>query len=499
MKEMLKKYITDNYGIDKFQEIINKNYLQYQYVDEAHNVKLLLNEANVILLQNALKEIAIEFDASGIKYIAFKGAILANRLYDNIYTRFFSDIDIFVFPEYFDRALSMLYENGYDLRYPNVLSGPHHVALKKDKIVLELHKNILNPFTQIDETFLRGNLEIFNLSGSKVTTFNKTGTFLHMIYHLYMDKWLTHFNAYSIYTTKSLTTVNRFFARAYEIALFSKKYFNQINWEELISDIKRQKLRIIFNIMINDILKIFPCVFPKHFISTVTNMDYIYDERDILYKYIIDSKSANTTVENILNKYIDSQWDSRSHKNILINSVGEFTLDNPIIKTEEINNNYALVCNVQVKKSNEGIELEFRVSTDDFCFSEIKDYNTQTSDGVHLIICGTEKYSYNSIFLFPKILDDKIVVIPVNVLSSVNSEISDLLISASYQKFKSEYIVKAVLKNEFLKNNSIDEYFYLGLVISDCSSKTKKRKAELILSNPHNEWYNPICFAKIKL
>ena len=84
-------------------------------------------------------------------------------------------------------------------------------------------------------------------------------------------------------------------------------------------------------------------------------------------------------------------------------------------------------------------------------------------------------------------------------MSSVNSEISDLLISASYQKFKSEYIVKAVLKNEFLKNNSIDEYFYLGLVISDCSSKTKKRKAELILSNPHNEWYNPIYFAKIKL
>ena len=29
--------------------------------------------------------------------------------------------------------------------------------------------------------------------------------------------------------------------------------------------------------------------------------------------------------------------------------------------------------------------------------------------------------------------------------------------------------------------------------------KTKKRKAELVLSNPHNEWYNTICFAKVNI
>ena len=152
MKETLKKYIIDNYGIDRFQDVINKNYLQYQYVEDVHNVKFLLNKANVILLQNELIKIAKEFNGHGIEYIAFKGAILANRLYDNIFTRFFSDIDVFVFPKHFDNALNLLYKNGYVLRYPNVLSGTHHAALKKDKIVLELHRNILNPFTQIDET-----------------------------------------------------------------------------------------------------------------------------------------------------------------------------------------------------------------------------------------------------------------------------------------------------------------------------------------------------------
>ena len=91
------------------------------------------------------------------------------------------------------------------------------------------------------------------------------------------------------------------------------------------------------------------------------------------------------------------------------------------------------------------------------------------------------------------------VALPVNVLNGVNSKIDNSLISTSFHKFESEYIIKIVLKNEFLKINNIEEYFYLGLIISDCSSKMKKRKAELILSKPANEWYNPVHFAKIIL
>lgn len=499
MKETLKKYIMDNYGNDKFQEIIDRNYLQYQYADETHNVKMLLNKANVILLQNELKEIAVKFDALGIKYIAFKGAILANRLYNNIYTRFFSDIDIFVFPKCFDKALNTLYEKGYVLRYPNVLLEPHHAALKKDKIVLELHRNILNPFTEIDETYLRSNLETLNVSGVDITTFDKTGTLLHMIYHLYMDTWPMYSNSYFIYATKSLPMAHRFFARAYEIALFSKKYFNEINWEEIVGDIMRQKLRIMLYIIIHNIIKIFPNIFPKKFTDAIYNIEYVSDRRDILYKYIIGYNLFDENIDVLLSNYIDYQWNNRASKNLQIALVGEFTLDDPIIKDQEISNDYQLSCMVQIEKKDDGISIVFRVSNDDFCFSENNDYDTLTSDGVHLIICGTRKYSYNSIFLFPKIVDGEIVVIPVNVLNGVNSEISDLSISTSYQKFESEYIITIVLKNEFLKANSIEQCFYLGLVISDCSSKTKKRKAELVLSNPYDEWYNPAYFAKINI
>ena len=304
---------------------------------------------------------------------------------------------------------------------------------------------------------------------------------------------------YVAYTTIKILTVNRFLSRTYEIALFSKKYFEQIKWEEIINDIKKQKLRIIFKTIINDILEIFPNAFPKYFIDEINNMEYVNDEKDILYKYIIDFNLSNENTNIILSNFIDSQWNNRASKNIQIDSVGGFTLDNPIIKDQEINNNYRLGCTVQIEKFDDGIKLAFRVSNDDFCFSETKDYNTQTSDGEHLIICGTKKYSYSSIFLFPKVVDDKIVVVPVNVLNETNSEINDLLISASYEKFETEYIITVVLKNEFLQINNIEEYFYLGLVISDCSNKTKKRKSELILSDPYTEWYNPAYFAKIKI
>ena len=52
--------------------------------------------------------------------------------------------------------------------------------------------------------------------------------------------------------------------------------------------------------------------------------------------------------------------------------------------------------------------MDFMVSNNDFFISNIDNYDTQASDGVHLLLCGTEKYSYNSIFFFPKKLTEKL-------------------------------------------------------------------------------------------
>lgn len=140
-----------------------------------------------------------------------------------------------------------------------------------------------------------------------------------------------------------------------------------------------------------------------------------------------------------------------------------------------------------------------KVSSDDFCISEIDNYDTQASDGVHLLLCGTEQYSYNSIFFFPKRIDGEIRVVVCDVLNNRNQILTDVLIKAKFSKTENDYTITATLSNKFLKENNLNSYLYMGLVISDCSSETHRRKNQLILSEEDSQWYNPTYFAKIDM
>lgn len=291
MKDVLKNYVAKKHGVGDSEKIIEDNHLDYIYTDKPHNVKFLFNKANVILLQNELSWICKIFDKERIEYITFKGIVLSTRLYDNIYTRFFCDIDIYVFPQCFDRALNMLFDNGYTPKDQTELSNPHHVTLKKDRITVELHRNILNPFTKINETYMYNHTEIFDLAKQKIVTLDLTGTFLHLIYHLYMDAKLLLDNIYDVYTRGRTPSIKRFYARAYEIALFSQKYSSKINWDEVISDINKQDLHIIFKSAFNDILDIFPNAFPRKLVDVIHNREYTVDEKYAFYKCIINSNS----------------------------------------------------------------------------------------------------------------------------------------------------------------------------------------------------------------
>ena len=309
-----------------------------------------------------------------------------------------------------------------------------------------------------------------------------------------MDTYSATGSLYNIFAHKSISKAGRFLYRAYEIALFSEKYYNQIKWEDIIEDIKKQKLRIIFKKMIMDILEIFPEAFPQSFLHTVYNLNYVNNERDYLYKYFNESNMNNSNnFDVLLIDYINNNWDSRRENNIH-KKVGE----NISLVKKSSNEIYKdLSCDIITEKTIEGLKIVFRVSNDDFYISDSGDYNTQTSDGVHLLLCGTEQYSYNSIFLFPKEIDGEINVVVCDVLNSANKVLDDNLIKADFSKTENDYTITAILSNKFLKENYLTSYLYMGLVISDCSSETHHRKNELILSEKSSEWYNPIYFAKI--
>lgn len=442
------------------------------------------------------KRICSNFDFANIKYIIFKGNVLATLLYEKKEFRIAGDIDIYVWNEDFDSALSILYSLGFSLRNTQALLGEHHVVLENNKVVVELHRHIINPRIGIDENYLLCHIRKLKISGSEITTFDITSTFLHLLYHLYMDSCLSYNSLYSILINKKIPRTNRFIYRAYEISLFSEKYFNEIKWEDIEKDIKSQKFRIIFKKMILDITGIFSKVFPESFLRTVFHLEYIDDERDQLYMYLIDSEieKCDKDIDYILSNYINDKWETRREKNIC-KKVGE-TIS---LAKETSEEKQDLNCVIDTEKTKEGLKIVFKVSSDDFCISEIDNYDTQASDGVHLLLCGTEQYSYNSIFFFPKRIDGEIRVVVCDVLNNRNNVLTDNLIKAEFSKTETDYTITAILSNEFLKENNLNSYLYMGLVISDCSSETHRRKNQLILSEEDSQWYNPTYFAKIDM
>lgn len=77
--------------------------------------------------------------------------------------------------------------------------------------------------------------------------------------------------------------------------------------------------------------------------------------------------------------------------------------------------------------------------------------------------------------------------------------IVDVIIKTEFSKTENDYAITATLSNKFLKENNLNSYLYMGLVISDCSSETHRRKNQLILSEEDSQWYNPTYFAKIDM
>lgn len=489
MQKILKDYIINAYGIDNFQNIINENGLKYFYSENNHNMQFILNKANVILLQNELLRICKIFKEEKINYITFKGSILANKLYSNIYMRVFGDIDIYVFPKHFEKALNLLLNDGYSLKYIDGFFNPHHIALKKGKITVELHKHIFNPSININETYLLNNIADIEINKNTITTFTTTATILHLLYHLYMDTYYIFESFKNIIINKKINA-KRFLYRAYEIVLFSEKYFKEIQWNEIIDDIKTQNLRIIFKKIILDILEIFPNAFPKTFTDTVLNLNYVPDSRDVICNYI--SKSSKSNPYGAISEYVDRNW--YVHNNIFINIGESFELkkDNNLTNSE-------MNCKVDTQKIENGILLKFTVFDKDVYISEPDNYDTHTTSGIHLLLCGTENYFYDSVFIFPKTINNKNKTIACNVLNDSSVVLDKNLLKSEFKQIPNGYAVTVTLTTEFLNKNNIKKYFYLGLVIPYCNSKNKRRVDEIILSEINTEWYNPTYFAKINL
>lgn len=475
-KNVDKRYNTliSNLSSSTYQHLGAK---ESQFNLEIQNTYNFLKNYNYHLL----KKICFDFNELNIKYIVLKGCILSYLIYDDPTIRISSDIDIYVFPEYLDLAIEYMQNNGFVLLNKNV---SHHYVFQNEKSCIEIHKNILNPFTNIDEKYLKDNICNYFIQDNQIYSLSITATLIHLFYHLYMDSLLS-LNHYNTIINGTVSKTKRFKYRSYEMALFVKKYNNQINWHEFNDEINSQRLNIVFKFMLLEILRTFPKIIPRFCVMSFLSKQYVNYEKNTRLNEILFALCNSFESGQGIGRYIDNNWNLH---NSAVKKIGnQYIFKN---STDQFATNFI------ISKAGDGLLLSFEICDDDLSFSELDNFNTLQSDGIHLLICNTNSYSYNSIFLFPKCLEGEIKVFAYDCIS--NELIKNQYVEAFCDITSHGYNMKIQFKGKFLKENNIKEFFYLGVIISNCKKDCERRVSSLMHTELESEWYDPTHFLKIE-
>jgi hypothetical protein len=282
IEEQLKYFLDSNFNDESKFSIIKANglsaimesyYIDYPLSEYAKNMKSN-NHVIQIAKQKQMVNILSRFNFHHVSALYFKGEVLQKSLYEDIDLRPAGDIDIYVAPEQFHTAMSVLKENGFSFRYGNTINNDHHVQYVKGHINLELHKNLFTPFIRIDEAIFFNHLVPYKYKDSECVIFDETATILHLLYHLYMDTLLAHCRFDPIMRNNA-GIANRFLLRAYEIAKYAHMYTDKIDWGQLRSNINSQKLQIYFKNAMTMVCYIFPDAFPESLLNTICEKEYM--------------------------------------------------------------------------------------------------------------------------------------------------------------------------------------------------------------------------------
>ncbi|MBQ6687478.1 MAG: nucleotidyltransferase family protein [Bacilli bacterium] len=471
-----------NSGINQ-NIVINKQQI-LEYDQQKENSYNFIKNYNFFML----KKICSDFNKLGIKYIVLKGCVLSYLLYDDPRRRTSSDIDIFVFKEYLETAIQYMENNGFvnlNKEIAHHKKVVHHYVFNNNICSVEIHKNILIPQINIDESYLKNTLQQYNIQGVEIYSFSITAILVHLFYHLYMDVYISHLTHYEVITRGGLPKSKRFMYRIYEIVLYVQKYRKTINWEEFYNEVNSQKLMVMFKFMFVEILELFPKIIPRFYAIKLCSKNYQdYDGNEKLNN--VFHNFSPFTNKNQIGNYIDANW-NQYWCNVIKNKDGySFS-----------NNDEHFSAKFDIIKSDGSLNIAIKVKDSDLSFSEPDNFDYMQSDGVHLMICSTPKYSYSGIFLFPKYIDGVYKILVYDFVS--NKLISSELIEASIDINSYGYDVKVYFKNKFLMNNQISNCFYFGIIVSNCIKSCKHRISFLSHTNLESSWYDPVGFLKIEV
>lgn len=452
------------------------------------------NRNKQLCLQKELIKVCSEFNGRGIKYIVFKGIILSCLLYNYPSERMSNDIDIFVEDDDYCLALEVLKNEGFALLHRKESNLKHHFVLRKGNVLLELHHRLFNRRFNIFEEAIRNRLSMLTVCNIPIVTFDVSGTFVHLLYHLYMDTCLAYDHFREVFEERKLPVAERFLMRAYEIALFSEKYKESIEWGYVRETILHQPLIICFKKMIWDIEKLFTGSFPTEVFSSIMAKGYISRSDSGLLAELIEEEinRDEKNVPIVTAEYLRKVW--KPDKQICeIHSRGKIYMDNSSLEVEELLGKSFFS---ELEATGDGLKVKMCVKTKNKHFSPVEHYDSLFSDGVHMILGGADEFLYNSIFLFPKLTDNGYRVIPIDTLDKKGEPIESSLIKCSCIVEDDGYVLTADFSNAFLLKNKLFPAFYFNFIVSFCEKDNCRRTSELVLTKKKRQWFNPLYMSK---
>ena len=497
-------------NIDTYQNVIEylqENNLLFYFKDKINVDSDMPKNIDKMILMNRMIEMDRVSEISkindtlknmGIIPIFFKGSILARMLYkDRYYLRKMGDIDVFVDNKDFNAALEIFYNLGYTLYYKETVFDNHHIMMENGEFVIELHHTILDYRMNIDESYLLSNIVDFEIDRNKLKTFSITATLLHLIYHLYSDIMMnTGYNSFYV-NGRLFLPPEKFNFRAFEIAKYIEEFKGDILWNDIISDVSKQSLNLLFYCFIKYIDDIYN-IFPEEFISIIkskctadfntinyfrtltVSQDYILSVPLVNYLNNIWS-GVELKINNCRNCLHIDEFDSEK-----IMNKNSYVIDgqSPSSPTD-LSFDFSYWCN------KESVFFEIKV-IDDKIISCNNRYDSYQSDCIGLIVVNTNPYRFKQIFLFIKKEEGEICckVRDMNKKRNLRKNTA----KADFSLTDNGYIITVEL-NKKLFGKSGESYF--DLLVCDCDKYEDGKKTTMNIFGDVNNWYDVSKFSKI--
>ncbi len=490
--------------LEKYEHLTNANRQYLTVYSSINKIKKKIHLQETEHIDRILR-------LNSIVPIHFKGDILDFLLYNQNNSRIVGEIDIYVKEEDLERAKNIIYKDGYQLTIHYGEKNPHHIVFRKNDIILELHRHILNPVLHINESFILDHIMNVEINNHTFCTFDYSATLLHLLYHYYMD-WFLSINWVDpniVFCYQDLKSIKNELLKKYEIVAYAEKYSNKISWDSVFNDIYKQKLQIYFKDMLTSIYS----SYPKSIISnTKHKMDkiiYYIDNNSPLkdfYNYKSHNEYKNNTeaVRNYIKDCFRGNVLSSSYSdtfNIIkessqkkYNGKDSYVIYGTPPKSDadlsykfKIYNNY----------HSNSIKLEIFVCDDVLIFPDkLPVQSLFKSDCVTLYLVNCENdYKYYKLFFIPiKIGND----IQVYIFDEYNHTEVKSGITAIASVTKDGYYLEISISYNFMWTNKNLNNIYFDIFVNDCDSEEKGRKTTLNFSGNTKEWFDVTQFATLK-